>query len=264
MKRIILSLFSVFSLSGSAMAAIQGQHVDYKAGETTLKGYIVYDDKFTGQRPGVLVVHEWWGNNDYSRRRADMLAELGYVAFAIDMYGDGKQANDPKEAGGLSGAIKNNPGLAQERFSAALDYLKNFKFTDANRTGAIGYCFGGSVVLTMALSGLDLKGVVSFHGSLPEPPASLKPGDVKAKILICQGGDDQFVTSEQTEKLKQALENAKADYKFIIYDGAKHAFTNPDADKFAAQFKIPIAYNAAADEKSWQDMRNFFKGTFGQ
>lgn len=264
MKKFVLGLLLTIAFAAPSFAAIQGQDVEYKAGDTTLKGYLVYDDTNMDKRPGVLVVHEWWGNNDYSRKRAAMLAELGYVALAVDMYGDGKQADNPTDAGKLSKEIYGNPQLAKERFLAALEYLKGFNLTDASRIGAIGYCFGGSTVLTMAMAGVDVNGVVSFHGSIPKPPSDLKPEDVKAKVLVCHGGADGFIKPEEMDAFKGAMDTAQADYKVIVYDGAKHAFTNPDADKYAEKFQIPVAYDAAADQKSWADMQAFFKDVLSE
>ena len=263
MKNLLFSFLFLCSLSGAAFAAIQTEEVTYKAGDTTLKGYLAYDDEATGQRPGILVVHEWWGNNEYSRKRARMLAEFGYVALAVDMYGEGKQADNPQDAGKLSGEIYGNPSLAKERFLAGLEYLKGFRLTDPSRIAATGYCFGGSMVLNMAMAGMDLNGVVSFHGSIPTPPADLKPGDVKAKILVCHGGADQFIKPEQMTAFTEAMEKAKADYQVVTYPDAKHAFTNPDADQYAEKFSIPIGYNVEADRKSWDDMQAFLKKIFG-
>ncbi|MBI5023540.1 MAG: dienelactone hydrolase family protein [Candidatus Omnitrophica bacterium] len=261
MRKMLIAA-AVFLLSaGFAQAAVQGKEVDYSAEGVTLKGYLAYDDAVEGKRPGVLVVHEWWGHNEYARKRARMLAELGYTALAVDMYGDGKQANHPDDAGKFAGEVAQNMPVAKARFLAALNLLKSDPTVDADKIAAIGYCFGGGVVLNMARMGVDLKGVVSFHGSLgAENPA--QPGVVKPKVLVCHGAADSFTTPQQIEDFKKEMESAGIDYKFIIYPDAKHSFTNPDADRYAKEFGLPVGYNAHADQKSWADMQEFFKKIF--
>jgi len=244
----------------SAQAAVIGQEVSYQAGDTVMKGYLAWDDAVQGKRPGILVVHEWWGHNAYVRRRAEMLAALGYTALAVDMYGDGKTAAHPEDAGKFSGAVRKDLPLMKARFEAARRFLDEQPTVDPDRTAAIGYCFGGSVVLEMARTGEDLDGVVSFHGSL----GGLGPvtGEIKARVLVANGADDPFVTAEQIKVFKQDMDAAGANYSFINYPGAKHSFTNPDADKYGEQFGLPLAYNAAADEASWQAMQDFFNLIF--
>ena len=240
---------------------IRGEPVDYRADNVTLKGYLAYDHSIADKRPGVLIVHEWWGLNDYARKRAMMLAGLGYTALAVDMFGEGKQATHPKEAGEFAKEVSGNMKLMQDRFQAALDLLKKQKTVDPERIAAIGYCFGGSVVLQMARSGLDINGVVSFHGGLStNNPA--RPGEVKTKILVCQGEADSIAPPEQVAAFREEMDKAGADYRIITYPGAKHSFTNPDADNYAKEFGIPVGYNAAADKKSWNDMQEFFKEIF--
>jgi len=251
------ALLLTFAL-GAAHAAVVTREVDYTADGTTLKGYLAYDDAVKGARPGVLVVHEWWGMNDYARRRARMLAGLGYTAFALDMYGDGRQAHHPDDAGKFSSAVMKDQALARARFNAALEVLRKDKTVDPGRVAAIGYCFGGGVVLQMARYGTDLAGVVSFHGSL-SPVSPAEPGAIKAKILVLTGADDPFVPAEQVEQFKQEMDAAKADYRVIAYPGARHSFTNPDADKFGKEFNLPLAYDKAADAASWQEMQDFFR-----
>lgn len=264
MIRILGTIFFLMTMMvGSAQGEIRGEPVEYVAGDTTMKGYLAYDDGLSGRRPGILVVHEWWGNNDYTRRRARMLAGLGYVALAVDMYGEGKQASHPDDAGKFSGEIRKNMPLGRERFLAARKVLQEHEFTDPERIGAIGYCFGGSVVLQMARDGMDLAGVASFHGGLTtESPA--KPGKIKAKILVLTGADDRFVPPGQVEAFRKEMEAAGADFRIVSYPGALHGFTNPEADDYAKKFKMPIGYDAGADRKSWAEMETFFRNIFGK
>jgi dienelactone hydrolase len=245
-----------------AMAAVRGQEIDYRAGDgTVLKGYLVSDDSLAGRRPGVLVVHEWWGHNAYARQRAEMLAGLGYTALAVDMYGGGQQAAHPEDAGKFAGAVRKNLPLMKERFLAALELLRRQPTVDPAQIAAIGYCFGGAVVLEMARAGVDLKGVASFHGSLGGG-STARPGLVKARILVLNGADDSFVTAEQIAAFQQEMTAAKVDYRFINYPGARHGFTNPDADTYAQQFKMPIGYHAEADRASWAELQRFFAEIF--
>jgi dienelactone hydrolase len=242
----------------AAEKQIKGDEVVYTANGDTLKGYLAYDASSQDKRPGVLVVHEWWGHNEYARQRARMLAELGYTALAVDMYGSGKQATHPEDAGKFANEVMQNLETAVRRFNAARVLLQNHPTTSPESIAAIGYCFGGAVVLHMARIGSDLDGVVSFHGSLGSLHKA-EPGTITAKILVCHGADDPFIPAEQIDAFKKEMDAAGADYTFIAYEGAKHSFTNPDADQFGAQFNLPLAYNQAADEKSWQDMQDFFK-----
>jgi dienelactone hydrolase len=241
----------------SAEAKIIGKNVDYSAQGVVLKGYVAYDDKIQGKRPGILVVHEWWGLNDYTRKRARMLAGLGYTALAVDMYGDGKQAMHPDDAKAFSSAVMKDFDAAKARFLAAMELLKKQPTVDADQIAAIGYCFGGGVVLNMARQGVDLKGVVSFHGSLAAVKPA-QPGEVKAKILVLNGADDKFVPTEQIDAFKKEMTEAKVDFQFINYPGSVHAFTNPEATKLGKKFNLPLAYNAKADKESWKEMKKFF------
>jgi dienelactone hydrolase len=240
---------------------IDGQEVTYSADGVTMKGYLAYDSNLKGKRPGVLVVHEWWGHNEYARERARMLAALGYTALAVDMYGNGKQAMHPKDAGKFSAELMKNFDTASARFLAALEYLKKQRTVDAHKIAAVGYCFGGGIVLNMARQGVDLRGVASFHGSLAAVKPA-EPGVIKAKILVLHGADDKFTTKEQIESFRQEMKNAGADFKFISYPGAMHSFTNPEADKYARKFNLPLGYNAGADKKSWAEMKNFLSTIF--
>jgi dienelactone hydrolase len=249
---------AVLALTTALRAEIKVEPVEYKAGDTTLKGVLAYDDSITDRRPGVIVVPEWWGMTDYPKNRAKMLAELGYVALAADMYGDAKSTEDPKQAGEWAGAVRKDPVTEKARFQAAMDLLQQNARADREKIAAIGYCFGGGVVLNAARQGLPLKGVVSFHGSLAtENPA--KPGEVKAKILVCHGGDDPMVTKDAVRKLEEEMKAAGANYQVKIYDGAQHAFTNPAADSHHIK---GIAYNEKADKESWEEMKKFLADVF--
>jgi dienelactone hydrolase len=263
MMRMAMALLLMWLSSGVALAAVKGEEVQYKAGDTVLKGYLAWDDAQKGKRPGVLVVHEWWGHNDYARERARMLAALGYTALALDMYGDGHQAHHPEEAGKFSGEVRKNLALAKQRFDAAKNVLKKHPTVDGKNIAAIGYCFGGAIVLEMARQGEPLKGVVSFHGSLnTEQPA--KAGKVKARVLVLTGEADPFVPTEQVAAFKKEMDAAKVNYRVITYPGAKHAFTSKGADELGQKFKMPLAYNADADQKSWAEMQAFFKEIFAK
>ncbi|MBI5657023.1 MAG: dienelactone hydrolase family protein [Geobacter sp.] len=266
MKKILIALTTLLLTAGIAGAApakpqIEGKTVEYRAGDTLLKGYLATDTALKGKRPGVLVVHEWWGLNDYARNRARMLAELGYVALAVDMFGDGKQAMHPDEAGAFAGAVMKHFETGKARFNAALELLRQQPDVDPTRIAAIGYCFGGGVVLNMARQGADLKGVASFHGSLAAVQPAEK-GAVKAKILVLTGADDTMVPPGQVAAFNAEMQAAGADFQVISYPGAKHSFTNPDADRIAKEFKLPIAYNAAADKASWEELQKFFSEIF--
>jgi len=245
----------------SSKAGIVGKQVEYTAEGGSMQGYLAYDEGIQGQRPGILVLPEWWGVNDYVRKRARMLAELGYTALVVDMYGKGKLAMNPEEAGKLSSEVKNNKTLAERRFMAALGFLKGQPTVDPQRVAAIGYCFGGGVVLNMARWGVDLKGVVSFHGDLTTVDPA-KPGGVKAKILVLTGADDPFVPLKQVDVFKQEMNGAGADFRVILYPGAKHSFTNPEADALGKKFSLPIAYQKEADTKSWNEMKSFLATAF--
>lgn len=242
-------------------AKVVGKSVTYKAGDVTLKGYLAYNTSVKAKVPGIIVIHEWWGLTEYPKRRARMLAELGYVAFAADMYGDGKTVDNPTDAGNAAGASMKDQALFKAKFMAALDYLKQDEHVDSSRIGAIGYCYGGSVVLNMADAGVDLDGVVSFHGSLGgvTPP---EKGALKAKVLVCAGADDKFNPPDAIAKFKDGMKEAGADMEYVAYKGAVHAFTNPEATKLGEKFKIPIAYNKKADQESWMAMKEFFKKLF--
>lgn len=259
MRRLLAVVLLAFS--GASLAAIQTQEIPYTSADgTKLIGYYAYDDAVKGPRPGVVVVHEWWGLNDYAKRRARDLAGLGYSALAIDMYGDGKNTEHPKDAMAFMQAALKDGKAASARFQAGLDLLKKQPQTDPDKLAAIGYCFGGKVVLDAARQGVPLAGVVSFHGALvTNTPAT--PGSVKAKVLVEHGALDSMVTQDNVTAFKSEMDKAGADYKFVSLEGAKHGFSNPDADRLShGEHGGPdIGYNKEADEKSWADMQKFFK-----
>lgn len=254
----------LFVPAGSAQEqSIVTKEITYKADATALKGYLAYDGSSDKRRPGILVVHEWWGLNDYPRMRARMLAELGYVAMAVDMYGNGKVVTSPDSAGQLAQGIMKDPGLLRARFAAALNELRQQPAVDTSRIAAVGYCFGGGVVLDAALLGFPLDGVVSFHGSLGSLVQAQK-GDVQAKLLVCNGADDPSNPPQVMTAFKREMDAAGVDYRIVDYPKAVHAFTNPAADSVGKANKMPIAYNKAADQKSWEDMKSFLSNVFGK
>jgi dienelactone hydrolase len=262
MKSVVLSA-CLMSLTLLAQAGLVGEAVEYRQGDTLMKGYLAYDDAIKGKRPGILVVHEWWGHNDYARSRADQLAEMGYTALAVDMYGDGRLARHPDDAGKFAGEVKKNMDRATARFLAARNVLAAHSTVAADEISAIGYCFGGGIVLEMARRGVDLDLVGSFHGSLPtEHPA--KAGEVKAEVLVFNGADDPFVKPEQIESFMAEMEAAGVKYRFTNYAGAKHSFTNPQADEFGKRFDLPLEYNLDADEASWSALSEALKSTYGR
>lgn len=242
---------------------IRGEEITYESGGIKLKGYLAYDAAKNGRRPGVLIVHEWWGHNDYVRSRARMLAKMGYTAFALDMYGDGKQAAHPADAQKFMMAVLSDLRAAQARFLAAKSLLQSQPTVDRGKIAAIGYCFGGGVVLHMARIGTDLAAVASFHGSLATDSPAL-PGTIKAKILVANGADDPFVPPGDVEAFKTEMAAAGADLKFISYPGAVHGFTNPAATALGEQFEMPLRYDAAADKASWAELGKFLSEAFDQ
>ncbi len=261
--RIWLSLCLAITLfaASSASAKISGREVEYRVGETVFKGYLAENPALKGKRPAVLVVHEWWGHNEYARKRARMLAEMGYVALAVDMFGDGKTARHPDDAGKFAGEVMKNKQVGEARFNAALDFIKQQPSVDPARIVAIGYCFGGGVVLHMARQGADLKGVVSFHGSLAtDSPA--QAGAVKARVLVFNGEEDKMIPPEQVAAFKEEMTKAGASFRYVGYPGVKHSFTNPDADGYAVKFKLPLAYDKKADRNSWGETKKFLKEVF--
>lgn len=257
-----LLLAPVLGLSMSALAEIRTREIPYQAADgTALVGYYAYDDSIKGKRPGVIVVHEWWGLNDYARRRARELAQLGYAALAIDMFGGGKHTMHAREAKEMMQHTMSDSTVSQARAQAGLDLLKSQAEVDARRLAAIGYCMGGKVVLDMARQGLDLAGVVSFHGSLGTSTPAEK-GKVKARVLVQNGEADTFVPAADIEKFRKEMDAAGVDYQFVNYPNAKHGFTSVDADRLAKENNLDIAYNAEADKASWKKMQKFFRELF--
>jgi dienelactone hydrolase len=250
---LIVSVMGI--VATTAVAEVVTESVEYDHDGLKLVGYLAYDDSLEAPAPGVLVVHEWWGLNDYAKRRARMLAELGYVAFVADMYDGGKTTTKAEQASQWAGKLYADADLWRARASAGLKQLITHKRVDASKCFAIGYCFGGSTVTQLAYAGAPLKGVVSFHGSLPTPKEGETP-KIKAELLICHGEADPLVPPAKVLAFKSKLDELKAAYTFIGYADAKHAFTNPDADKAGMD---AVGYNARADRRSWQHMQMFFK-----
>ncbi len=246
--------------TGTKAVSVKEDAVTYKADTTSLSGFVAYDESNTKKRPGILVVPEWWGVTDYTRSRVKQLAELGYIAITVDMYGNGKIADNPTDAGNYAMPFYKNPQLAKGRLDAALAKLETYPQLDTANIAAIGYCFGGAMVLNAARLGEPYKGVVSFHGGLVGVPA--EKGKIKAKILALHGEDDKFVLPAEVATFKKQLDSVGADYTFKSYPGATHAFTNPGATAMGQKFKLPIAYNAAADTASWKEMKDFFVQLF--
>ena len=245
----ILCLLIITCVASFAHAEITTKAVPYQDGDVELEGYLAIPD---GQPKGaVMVVHEWWGLNDYAKHRADMLAQLGYVAFAIDMYGKGKVTDDPGQAGKWAGAVAGDRDAYRARAQAGLDAFKQTGLTDGLKIAAIGYCFGGTTVTELAYSGTDLAGIVSFHGG-PKPP--LESDRIKASIMLCHGDADPFLPADKLKAVTDALSAKGVDWMLVRYAYAEHAFTNPNADSY----HIPgVAYNEKADHRSWTQMRDF-------
>ena len=263
-KEITFSILLLLSFTISAAAQkklnIKTESLSYTIGDEKFLSYVAYNDKSAEKRPVVLVVHEWWGMNDYIKRRTCQLAALGYLAIAVDLYGEGKMANNVEEAVAFSTPFYKDPILAKSHFDAALDKIKLNKIADTNNIAAIGYCFGGSMVLNFAKMGESFKGVVSFHGGLAGVPPS--EALLKSELLICHGADDKFVSAEEVANFKKELDEVNAIYTFKEYPEATHAFTNPDATEMGKKFNIPIAYNEPADVASWKEMKSFLKRIF--
>lgn len=240
---------------------LKEENITYKIDSLTMDGYIVYDENITGKRPAVLVVHEWWGLNDYAKSRARQLAELGYIAMAIDMYGNGRRADNPKDAEALAMPFYEKPAMAKTHFDAALNKFRSYAQVDTTNMAGIGYCFGGGVLLNLTRMGEPLKGIASFHGTMPFIPADKNL--LKTQTLVCNGENDTaFVPVASIALFKKQMDSIGASYSFKNYANATHAFSNPAATALGQKFNLPIAYNAAADSASWNDMKLFFKALF--
>ena len=257
------AILSLFMTSTQALAEMQTETIEYTVDGQTFTGYLAWDDEFNQKRPGVLVVHEWWGHNDFAREQAEKLAASGYTAFALDMYGSGKQADHPDTAQKFMQEATSNMEQVKARFLKAKALLQNHDSVDPDRIAAQGYCFGGAVVLNMARMGVDLDGVVSYHGALGSP-LQAEAGTVKAKVQVYTGGADDMVPSEQVAGLVREMQNAEVDLTLVSFPGVKHSFTNPNADKVAEQFGMPIAYDEAAARRSWQGTMRFYEEIFGE
>lgn len=255
MKIFIFLLVSL--LSTASRAAVVTKVVEYKHGDTVLEGYIAHDNSMTGKRPGVLVIHEWMGHGPYARFRAEELAKLGYVAFAVDMYGKGVVAKNHEEAGKLAGIYKNDRSLMRARAKAALDFFVKQPEVNPKKVAAIGYCFGGTTALEMARANFSLNGVASFHGALDTPQPE-KTKRIKPKVIVFHGADDSFVASS-IPAFEQEMKKGKADWQFVSYSGAVHSFTVKDAGNDPSK---GMAYNANADKRSWQALIDFLAEVF--
>ena len=250
MKILILTILAL-ACAGAVRAGIHTQIVEYKQGDTTLEGFVAYDDAIPGKRPGVLIVHQWLGLTDYEKHRAEMLAQLGYVAFCADIYGKGVRPQNTQEAGAQAGKYKNDRQLLRARANAGLDALRQQPLVNPKRIAAIGYCFGGTTVIELARSGADVAGVVSFHGGLDTPsPADGK--NIKCKVMVATGADDRSVPMTAVSAFEDEMRQGKVDYDILIYGGAVHAFTNPASGDDPS---TNVAYNAAADKRSWAAMK---------
>ncbi len=255
MKRTLL--LASLALSLMTHAAVKTEVVTYQEGNTTLEGYVAYDDAVTGPRPGIVVVHQWMGLGDYEKKRAQMLAELGYVAFCADIYGKGVRASNPSDAGKLAGQYKGDRALLRKRVEAALAKLRTLPQVNGKKVAAIGYCFGGTTVLELARSGADVAGVVSFHGGLSTPtPEDAK--NIKARVLALHGADDPFVPATEVDGFEKEMRDAAVDWQLVSYGGAVHSFT----DWNATGAMKGAQYNASADKRSWEHMKSFFAEIF--
>lgn len=243
------------------MAQITETPVAYKDGDTTLKGFVVYDEAKQGKRPGILVLHEWWGITKHVRDEARQFAGQGYTAFVADLYGEGKTADNPADAGALMNGLIGDSALVRSRFDAAREQLAKHATVDSTKIGASGYCMGGAIALNMARAGADLKAVASFHGNL-EAHVRAQPGKVRAKVIALNGADDPFVSRESIAAFKAEMEAAKVDYRFVDYPGAVHAFTNPDATEKGKKFNLPLAYNAEVDRQAKAEAAKLFAAAF--
>ena len=243
--------------------AVRTGTVTYEGGGATLRGYLARDETGGAPRPGVLVVHEWWGLDEHMRRRARMLAELGYTALAVDMYGEGACADHPRDAERLERAVVEDMASSAARFEAAWRRLRSDPTTDAGRIAAIGYCFGGRIVLHAARTGMALAGVATFHGDL-DAHCEAAPGSVLARILVCHGAEDHLIPQSSVDAFKQEMVRVEADYRFVALEGARHGFTNPAADESERKWRLGIGYHADADRRAWRELEGFLREVFAE
>lgn len=251
--------------SEEVVPMIEGNEISYASDTTEMIGYIALDRNDSSKRPGILIIHEWWGHNDHSRERAEMLAELGYVAFALDMYGDGKNTDHPENAQNFMMAVVSDMEMAKARFESALAQLKNHPNVDSEKIGVVGYCFGGTMALSMASAGYDVDAVAAFHAGLGLPIMPDTVNAIKAQILVANGADDPMISEQQVADFKAVMDATGANYKYVSYDGAVHGFTNKGADAIAGQHEMlngALAYNAEADSASWEEMKVLFESAF--
>ncbi|WP_407070013.1 dienelactone hydrolase family protein [Marinobacter sp.] len=257
-----LSLAAALTLaSGQVTAEMQTETVEYKVNGESFTGYMAYDDEAEGKRPGVLVVHEWWGHNEFAREQAEKLAAAGYTAFALDMYGSGKLAEHPDDAQAFMKEATKDIDQVKARFMAAKELLQQHDSVDSNKIAAQGYCFGGAVVLNMARLGVDLDAVVSYHGALGSP-IKAEAGKVQPRIHVYTGGADQMVPSDQVSALVKEMQDAEADLTLVSFPGVLHSFTNPGADQVAEEFDMPIAYDEDAAKRSWDGTMRLYDEVF--
>jgi dienelactone hydrolase len=260
----LLLLFLFFSVTSTANAELHTETIQYTSGGVQLNGFLAYDDSLKGKRPGILVVHEWWGHNEHARQRARMLAELGYTAFALDMYGTGKLADHPDKASEFMNAAFKNWEASKAKFKAAKKLLQEHATVDAQRIGAIGFCFGGAVSIRMARGGEDLKGVVGFHSALPDQPKMAK-NQVTASILVINGAEDAFLTSDTVASFVKEMVDANTDFTYMSLKGVRHSYTNPMADEISKRLNMPaLKYDKQADHESWKVMHQFFQRVFAK
>jgi len=261
LMRMMAAVLCGLAMTATANAAIKEEPVTYRDGTATMKGFIVYDDAVQGKRPGIIMVHEWWGVTKHVHNEALKFAQQGYTAFIADMYGDGKIADNPNDAGALATLVMNDPKVMEARFNAAQAQLSKHPSVNPTRIGAVGYCFGGAVVLNMARAGADLAAVAGFHATLGLNTPAPAPGAVKAKILVLNGADDPFVKREEYEALKKDFDAAKAEYRIIEYPGAVHAFTNPEATELGQKFNLPLRYDAQVEREATAEALKFFSAS---
>ncbi len=259
---VIIAIVVFYGISPvDAKAGVKTQTVAYTVGNEKFTGYLAYNDATSDKRPGIIVVHEWWGHDAYARKRAEMLAKLGYTALALDMYGTGKLASHPKDAQSFMMAATKSVDQMKSRFLAAYDLLKKHNTVETTKIAAIGYCFGGNVAINMALAGVDLNAAVAYHSTLTQW-VKRTPKDLKTKIRVFNGADDPFLNKSTIDAFDAVMKASGADYKHIYYPGVVHSFTNPGATEKGKKFKLPLAYNAKADKDSWQETLKLFREVF--